>query len=160
MFASATTGRAPNFWPIHVIVGSIDRSYSQNIRPSAKKFFVRSFCFDVISRPSSDRSLRVEIGTSNTVTCLSEPSVSGFEAYAALFRFCWVNASLLTISAPPAGSSPTFVLSAAGFIATSTSGCVARRVDVRGREADLEARTRRAASRRGPGSRPGSPGRC
>ncbi len=33
-----------------------------------------------------------------------------------------MNASLLTISAPPAGSSPTFVLSAAGFIATSTSG--------------------------------------
>ena len=66
--------------------------------------------------------MRVEIGTSNTVTCLSEPSVSGLEAYAALLRFCWVNASLLTISAPPAGSSPTLVLSAAGFIATRTSG--------------------------------------
>ena len=33
-----------------------------------------------------------------------------------------MNASLLTISAPPAGRSPTFVLSAAGFIATRTSG--------------------------------------
>ena len=33
-----------------------------------------------------------------------------------------MNASLLTISAPPAGRSPMFVLSAAGFIATSTSG--------------------------------------
>ena len=78
--ASAMTGRAPNFCSIQVSVGSIERSYSQNIRPSAKKFFVRSFCFDVMSRPSSERSLSVEIGTSNTVTCLSEPSVSGFEA--------------------------------------------------------------------------------
>ena len=33
-----------------------------------------------------------------------------------------MNASLLTIRAPPAGRSPTFVFSAAGFIATSTSG--------------------------------------
>jgi hypothetical protein len=48
--------------------------------PSAKKFFVRSFCFDVMSRPSSERSLSVEIGISKTVNCLSEPSVSGFEA--------------------------------------------------------------------------------
>ncbi len=33
-----------------------------------------------------------------------------------------MNASLLTIKAPPAGRSPMFVLSAAGFIATRTSG--------------------------------------
>ena len=48
--------------------------------PSAKKFFVRSFCFVVMSRPSSARSLSVEIGISKTVNCLSEPSVSGFDA--------------------------------------------------------------------------------
>ena len=80
MFASAMTGRAPNFCWIHAVVGSIERSYSQNIMPSAKKFFVRSFCLDVMSRPSSERSLRPLIGTSNTVTCLSEPSVSGLLA--------------------------------------------------------------------------------
>ena len=80
MLASATTGRAPNFWTIQRRVGSIERSYSQNIRPRAKKFFVRSFCFEVMSRPSSERSLRVEIGTSKTVNCLSEPSESGFDA--------------------------------------------------------------------------------
>ncbi len=50
------------------------------MRPSAKKFFVRSFCFEVMSRPSSERSLRVEIGTSKTVNCLSDPSESGFDA--------------------------------------------------------------------------------
>ena len=48
--------------------------------PSAKKFFVRSFCFDVMSSPSSERSLSVEIGISKSANCLSEPSVSGFAA--------------------------------------------------------------------------------
>ena len=56
------------------------RSYSQNISPSAKKFFVRSFCLVVMSSPSSERSLSVEIGTSKTVKAFSEPSVSGFDA--------------------------------------------------------------------------------
>ena len=56
------------------------RSYSQNMTPSAKKFLVRSFCLLVISRPSSERSLRVEIGISNVVYGLSDPSVSGFVA--------------------------------------------------------------------------------
>ncbi len=39
-----------------------------------------------------------------------------------MFRLATENASLLTMSAPPAGSSPMLVLRAAGFIATSTSG--------------------------------------
>ena len=43
------------------------RSYSQNIRPRAKKFLVRSICLVVISRPSSERALSVEIGISKTV---------------------------------------------------------------------------------------------
>ena len=56
------------------------RSYSQNMSPRAKKFLVRSFCLVVMSSPSSERSLRVEIGTSKTVYGLSEPSVSGLLA--------------------------------------------------------------------------------
>ena len=67
MLASATTGRAPNFWSTQAIVGSMLRSYSQNMRPSAKKFFVRSICFEVIPRPSSAPALSVEIGISKTV---------------------------------------------------------------------------------------------
>ena len=43
------------------------RSYSQNMIPSAKKFLVRSFCLLVMSSPSSERSLSVEIGISNSV---------------------------------------------------------------------------------------------
>ena len=74
------TGRPPNFSLIHAIVGSIDRSYSQNMRPSAKKFFVRSTCLLVMSSPSSAFALRVEIGTSKTLYCLSDPSVSGLAA--------------------------------------------------------------------------------
>ena len=56
------------------------RSYSQNMIPSAKKFLVRSFCLVVMSSPSSERSLSVEIGISKVVNALSEPSVSGFAA--------------------------------------------------------------------------------
>ncbi len=67
MFASAITGRAENLESIHSIVGSMLRSYSQNMIPSAKKFFVRSFCLLVMSSPSSERSLSVEIGISKTV---------------------------------------------------------------------------------------------
>jgi hypothetical protein len=35
---------------------------------------------ELISRPSTERALSVEIGTSKTVYCLSEPSDSGFAA--------------------------------------------------------------------------------
>jgi hypothetical protein len=48
--------------------------------PRAKKFFVRSFCLLVMSSPSRDRSLRVEIGISNRAYCFKEPSVRGFAA--------------------------------------------------------------------------------
>ena len=60
-----------------------------------------------------------------------------------------MNASLLTMSAPPGGRSPMFVLSAAGFIATRTSGSspgVWMSVE---READLEARHARQRAGRG-----------
>ncbi len=80
MFASATTGRAPNFASTQWMVGSMLRSYSQNMSPRAKKFLVRSFCFEVMSRPSSERSLSVEMGISKVVYGLSDPSVSGFVA--------------------------------------------------------------------------------
>ena len=74
------TGLLLNFALIQRSVGSMDRSYSQNMIPSAKKFFVRSTCLVVISRPSSARALSVEIGISKTLYCLRLPSVSGFDA--------------------------------------------------------------------------------
>jgi len=48
--------------------------------PRAKKFFVRSACFDVMSRPSRAPALSVEIGIPKTANEESEPSVSGFSA--------------------------------------------------------------------------------
>ena len=56
------------------------RSYSQNMSPRAKKFFVRSICLFVISSPSRARTLSVEMGIAKTVYWLSEPSLSGFAA--------------------------------------------------------------------------------
>ena len=71
------TGRLPNLSSIQRSVGSMLRSYSQNMIPRAKKFLLRSICLVDISRPSSARALRVEIGISKTVKALSEPSPSG-----------------------------------------------------------------------------------
>jgi hypothetical protein len=92
----------------------------------------------VISSPSSERSFSVEIGTSKTVKALSEPSVSGLLVKAALLRFCWVKASLLTISAPPAGRSPTFGLERGRVHRDQHVGSSPGRVDVGRGEADLE----------------------
>ena len=56
------------------------RSKSQNMTPRAKKFFVRSTCFAVMSRPSRAPALSVEIGIGNTENAESDPSSSGFAA--------------------------------------------------------------------------------
>ena len=80
MLPSAISGRFENLSSIQAIVPARSRSYSQNISPRAKKFFVRSTCLFVSPRPSSARLLRVEIGTLKTFHCLSEPSVSGLLA--------------------------------------------------------------------------------
>jgi hypothetical protein len=50
------------------------------------------------------------------------PSSSGFAEYPAFWRFRSLNASRFRISVPPLGRSFRFVRSAAGFMATSTSG--------------------------------------
>ena len=78
--ASAITGRAPNFSSIQRKVGSMLRSYSQNISPRAKKFFVRSTCLFVRPRPSRARLLSVEMGTEKRCQADSDPSVRGFVA--------------------------------------------------------------------------------
>ena len=93
------------------------------MRPSAKKFLVRSFCLrrhlEALERALVERRDRdLEHGellerAVRRAGSTRRPPSSGSAA---------VNASLLTISVPPAGRSPMFVLSAAGFIATSTSG--------------------------------------
>jgi hypothetical protein len=122
LFASMKTGRFAYFSSSQWSVGSMLRSKSQNMTPSAKKFFVRSTCLGVMSRPSSARALRVVTGISWTLYALSEPSVSGLFAYPAFARLFGVNASAFTMTAPPGTRSPMFRLRAAGFIATSTSG--------------------------------------
>ncbi len=62
------------------------------------------------------------MSTSNTWKRFNEPSVSGLLAYSAFFRFCSLNCSLSTMRMPFACRSPMLTFSAAGFIATSTSG--------------------------------------
>ena len=43
------------------------RSKSQNMTPRAKKFLVRSTCFEVMSSPSRARALSVVTGISKTM---------------------------------------------------------------------------------------------
>ena len=62
------------------------------------------------------------MSTAWTLYLSSEPSSSGFDAYAAFLRLASMNAPLLTISVPCSTRSLRFVLRPAGFIATSTSG--------------------------------------
>ncbi len=126
------------------------RSKSQNMTPRAKKFFVRSTCFAVISSPSSARALRVLIGISWTLYSLREPSSSGLVAYPAFERLFGVNASELTMIAPPLTRSGRFALQGGRVHRHEHVGRVARRVDRVGAEADLEARD----AREGPGGSP------
>ena len=56
-----------NFDSIQAMVGSMERSNSQNMTPRAKKFLVRSTCLAVSSRPSRARALRVPTGISMTL---------------------------------------------------------------------------------------------
>src|SRR3954471_8245949 len=85
-------------------------------------FFERSASRLLTSTSLSASSVSVVSATSWRWNSESDPSSSGFAAYPAFSRFLSVKASRLTISVPPLGRSRRFVFSAAGFIATSTSG--------------------------------------
>ena len=85
MFAAAISGRRlPNFVSRKSIDASIERPYSQDIRPSANMFLERSASREVTPSISfSAPTVSVVRGTECTWYSSSEPSSSGFVAYAA-----------------------------------------------------------------------------
>ena len=101
---------------------SISRPYIQNTRPRAKKFFARPFSFVVRSLSASAVSVSWLMSTVWTLYLSRLPSSSGFDWYPAFLRFASTNAPELMMSVPASIRSLMFVLSPAGFIATSTSG--------------------------------------
>ncbi|CAO5175846.1 hypothetical protein FAIPA1_30097 [Frankia sp. AiPs1] len=126
MFAAAISGRFANFLLRNASVPPVGRWYSQLIRPRANMFFARSASF-LLTPPLPSVAwtavMVIEVsGTRWTTYSSSVPSVSGSVAYPAFFRFPLVNASVLTMRFAPEGRSFRFAFSAAGFIATRTSG--------------------------------------
>ncbi len=116
------SGFFANFSRRNRSVPSVGRWYIHERRPSANMFFARSASF--LPSPVSSRApmVMVAMATLCTWNFSSESSSSGFESYPTFVRFRLVNSSVLTMRMPPSGRSTTFALSAAGFIATSTSG--------------------------------------
>ncbi len=86
-------------------------------------FFARSFSLRVRSVKDASASTAIEVmATGWTCQASSEPSSRGLTAYPTLARLRLLNSSVLTMMLAPRGRSRRFALSAAGFIATSTSG--------------------------------------
>ena len=107
--------------------------------PSAKKFFVRSFCFDVMSRPSSERSLSVEIGISKTRELLERAVGQRVRRVAGLVQVL-LGERVAVDDQRAAGRQVDDVgLERRRVHRDEDVGLVARRVDVVRAEADLEA---------------------
>ncbi len=86
-------------------------------------FLARSFSLRVRSVKEESASTAIEVmATGCTCHASSDPSSRGLTAYPTLERLRLVNSSVLTMMLAPRGRSPRLARSAAGFIATSTSG--------------------------------------
>ena len=109
------------------MVGSVGRPYIHDSRPSANMFFARAA--SLRDRPNSLTASTVMPVRSTGWTWKSpsgswaSPSrSSGLTSYPALSRLRLEKSWVSTMIAAPFGRSPTLAFSAAGFIATSTSG--------------------------------------
>ncbi len=121
-------------------VPSVWRWKSQDIRPSAKKFFDRSASRDVIPSTGFSASTVIDVSaTSWTWKPLSESSASGLSSYPAFWRLRSLNASVLTITMPPCGRSLHVRLQRGRVHRHEHVRLVARREDVVVGEVHLEA---------------------
>jgi hypothetical protein len=122
MLASASSGALANLALSHATIGSRLRSNIQSARPRVHMFLQRSA--SLLPRPKGFTLSIVswEMSNASTRQGLSEPSSSGLASYFAFSRLRLVNSPLSAMMRPPGFRSLTLVLSAAGFIATSTSG--------------------------------------
>ena len=122
MFASRMSGALAKRRSRNEIVDSVGRPYIQDSSPSANMFFAR--LASLRDSPNSLTASTVMSVSSKACTSYSasESFSSGFSAYAALFRLRVVKSWESTMIVAPFLMSARFALSAAGFIATSTSG--------------------------------------
>ena len=106
---------------MNLIDWSRGRLYIQYMSPSAKKFLVLSTNRVERFMSASAYVVSFVMPIAWTWNFFSEWSSSGFVERPAILRFFSVNASSFTMIVPPSRRIFTFVTSAAGFIATSTS---------------------------------------
>ncbi len=122
MFASRMSGLPANLVSRNKMVDSTGRWNSQETRPSAYMFFARDA--SLRDRPNSltDSTVIPVRFSGTTWYASSSPVSSGFSSYPIRFRFRAVKSAVSMIRVAPRGTSVRFALSAAGFIAISTSG--------------------------------------
>ena len=127
MFASRMSATFANRFERNAMVESVGRPYIHDSRPSANMFFARAA--SLRDRPNSLTASTVMPVRSTGCTANSpsgEPASpspsSGLASYPALVRLRAVKSWVSTMIAAPFGRSPRLAFSAAGFIATSTSG--------------------------------------
>ena len=115
-------GFLPNLLPRNFSIESTVRPYIQVSKPSANMFLQRSASFLPMSTDSTAPMVSVPMATSCTWNASKAGEPRGLDSYPTLVRLRLVNSSELTMRMPPEGRSSMLALSAAGFIATSTSG--------------------------------------
>ena len=122
MLASASTGFLRNLSFSHWISGARSRSNIHSARPSVHMFLQRRASLLPSPNGLTASSVSALISKAITSHLARLPSSSGETAYFAFSRLRLVNSPLSAMISPPGLSACTLVFSAAGFIATSTSG--------------------------------------
>ena len=104
------------------MVPEVSREYNQHSNPRANMFFVRPASL----RPSPKgfaAAVAMPVRSREwTFQSAREPSISGFASHPTFARLRFVKSPSSTMITPPLGRSPRLAFSAAGFMATSTSG--------------------------------------
>ena len=122
MLASAISGLLRNFWRSQSCSGSRGRSNIHSASPSVHMFLQRRA--SLLPRPKGLTASIVSALMSNASRSYFArlPSSSGLASYFALSRLRLVNSPVSAMISPPGFSAARFTFSAAGFIATRTSG--------------------------------------
>jgi hypothetical protein len=121
-FAAAMSGLVANFFSRNRMVPSVGRWYIHDSSPSANMFFARPESLRDSPESASASMVMPVRSMSCTLYASSDPSSSGFVAYPTFARARLVKSWVSTMIVPPRGTSARLAFSAAGFIATRTSG--------------------------------------
>ena len=125
--AAAIDGELANFFSRNAMVGSSGRPYIHETKPRANMFFARLASLRDSSNSFTASTVMPVRSTAWTWKSASmssgwPSSSSGFASYPALLRLRAEKSAVSTTIVAPLCRSDTFAFSAAGFMATRTSG--------------------------------------